>query len=94
MTKELKSLTAKELRQYQTAMQTLAKIFDLTDDDIDSFFAFIKNSKEIAEAIKSHEERLESVERSLDGKTMLEAKEKAQKAYDALNRKNEELKVW
>lgn len=94
MTKEIRNLTSKELKQYQQAMGVLIKLFDLTDEDVDAFFNFVKDAKTIKDAFKAQEERITSLERIINKEALTEKRELAKKATDALNRKNEELKIW
>lgn len=93
MTKELNSLTNKELKAYQEATKTLAKIFDLTSEDIDAFFSLIKHSKDLSNGIKSLDKRLEALERTITKNVDIQNKELAQKAYNALNIREERIKL-
>lgn len=93
MTKELKSLNRKELEAYQNAVSVLAKIFDLTDEDIDTFFSLVKNAKDIGNAIKSLDKRVENIERAVTKEVDIRNKEIAQKAYNALNVAQERIKL-
>ncbi len=85
MTKELNSMTPRELKKFREATAIIAKAFDMSEEDIDVFFRFMKNAGGIAGQLDSHEKRIVSLERQILRETKADDAERAKRLYNALN---------
>lgn len=93
MTKEISRLSKKELKEFQQAVAVIRKVFDISDEDIDHFFALVRDSKAVSEAIRSYDERITSLEREYTKNVDADNRALAKKAYEALSRKPEVLNL-
>lgn len=93
MTKEINSLTARELRTLQNATSVLKKAYGLSDEDIDSFFALVRQSGALINALNDLSARVSGLERALRKDTDEKNRSDIESLVKAFNAKSEEFRL-
>lgn len=93
MTKELNSLKPGELRTLKRGVAIVKKVFNLTDEDLDAFFALVKNAKHFSEVITATDKRISDLERAIMKKADADAHDKVRALSEYINARPQEYKL-
>ena len=93
MTKEINSLTPRELRKLQSATAVLKKAYGLNDGEVDSFFALVRQSGELIGVLNDLSARVGGLEKALQVETDRKNRSDIERLTKAFNEKSEEFRL-
>lgn len=93
MTKEINSLTPRELKKFHEDSEIIKKAFNLSDEELDTFFCLVKNAGPVIEQVRNFQSRLADLERTVHRQTKADDADRAKKLYDAMNTPTEAFRL-